>query len=117
GGVDLDADLLDDGFAEFEAVADRPVGMIEERERQRALAIAEPHGVALLDVGERGAKPLAAGLRGCGCGKQTCRQQQASREYRPPSERVHGSLPSMGGRNGIACNRIAGDDVIGSELM
>jgi hypothetical protein len=29
GVVDLDADLIDDGLAEFEAVADRPVGLIE----------------------------------------------------------------------------------------
>ena len=34
GIVDLDADLLDDRLAQFEAVPDRPVGVVQERERQ-----------------------------------------------------------------------------------
>src|ERR1700726_530918 len=60
--VDLDADFVDDGLAEFEAIADRPVGLVEERERRRALAIAEMHDLRVLDVGERRAKPFAATL-------------------------------------------------------
>ena len=46
GVIDLDADLLDDRLAELEAVADRPVGLVEEGERRRGLAIAQPHHVA-----------------------------------------------------------------------
>ena len=59
GVVDLDADLVDDGLAKFEAVADRPVGRIHEGERRRAFAVAEPHHMVLLDGGERRAEPFA----------------------------------------------------------
>src|SRR6185369_3978523 len=85
------ADLLDDGLAELEAVADRPVGRVEERERRRALAIAETNGAGLLDVGERGTELLAHGLRGGSCRRQQCCQQQAARRYRKHAG--HGLLP------------------------
>ena len=98
GIVDLDADLLDDGLAQFEAVADRPVGVIEEGERRRTLAIAEPHGMVCLDIGERRAKPLAAcGLRWRRRCQQTCCQQQAARQYRPP-RRSHACISPVNGR-------------------
>src|SRR6266853_1447462 len=57
GIVDLDTDLIDDGFAEFEAVADRPVGLIEERERRRTLAITQTHDMRVLDIRKRRAQP------------------------------------------------------------
>ena len=86
GVVDLDADLLDDRLAEFEAVADRPVGMIEERKRRRALAIAETHDMRPLDVGERRAKPFAAGGLGRRRrGQQTGCQQHAAAAWPTPS--------------------------------
>src|SRR5262249_2277278 len=77
GIVDRAADLLDDRLAQLEAVADRPVGLVEEREGRRGLAIAEPHGVRLLDVGQRRAEPDFLRRRRAGQEGQPQQQKRA----------------------------------------
>ena len=87
GVVDLDADLLDDGLAEFEAVADRPVGLIEKRERRRTLAIAKTHDMCVLDIGKRRAKPFAAAALGASRRRQ---QNTAASQLAASTHRVRG---------------------------
>jgi len=45
-------DLLHDGIADVDRVADRPPGSIEIGERNRSVAVAEPHRAGRLDPGK-----------------------------------------------------------------
>ncbi len=51
--VERAPDLFYDGDANVDRVADRPSGSIEVRERDRRLAVAEPHRPGHLDPGKR----------------------------------------------------------------
>ena len=110
--VDLDADLVDDRLAELEAVADRPVGLVEEGEGRRGLAIAQPHRVRGLDVGQRRAEPAVLRRpRGSGSRTASSSRHAAASGARPRSD------ASASGAHRIAGDRVRRHGVVEPHLV